>query len=451
MASKRIAPYIIAALMALPTGASVAAKSESEGQDTIEVNARLGQRVLKYDTAQRVFLRIGIRGIRSERGEYRTPANVALVIDRSGSMGGNKIARARDAASMAINRLSTTDVASVVVFDDKIDALVKATRVDDPDAFHYQIEKIRVGGSTAIYAALQEAARQIRRNKSSRRLNRIILMSDGKANVGPSKPHHFEELGRRLGAEGISVTTIGLGNGYNEDLMSELATTSDGNHAFARTAADLTKIFNQEFDDVLSVTGQDVEIIIRTKAGVVPLRTLGRPGTINGNVVRIRLNQVYGTAEYSLQLELNVPAGLPMGENDLVDIEVAYTPSKGARRRIAKSVMGRFSRSDDEVDASIDSRVMEPILELKARKRSRAAIELRDKGRIKEARKLLRANVVELEQGQKKYNIRSKRLQKLQSNNEAAAASIDDRSRWNASRKQMREDLGNRQGAQRKY
>jgi Ca-activated chloride channel family protein len=94
---------------------------------------------------------------------------------------------------------------------------------------------------------------------------------------------------------------------------------------------------------------------------------------------------------------------------------------------------------------------MEPILELKARKRSRAAIELRDNGRIKEARKLLRANVVELEQGQKKYNIRSKRLQKLQSNNEAAAASIDDRSRWNASRKQMREDLGNRQGAQRKY
>jgi Ca-activated chloride channel homolog len=451
MAPKRIAPYLIAALMTLPTSAIAIAKSETAARDTIEVNARLGQSVLKYGAAQRVFLRIGIRGIRSERAEHRTPANIALVIDRSGSMGGNKIARARDAASMAINRLSATDVASVVVFDDKINTLVKATRVDDPDEFHYQIERIRVGGSTAIYAAVQAAARQIRRNKSSRRLNRIILMSDGKANVGPSKPHHFEELGRRLGSEGISVTTIGLGNSYNEDLMSELASTSDGNHAFARTAADLTKIFNQEFDDVLSVTGQDVEIIIRTKAGVVPLRTLGRPGAINGNVVRIRLNQVYGTAEYSLQLELDVPAGLPIGENDLVDIEVAYTPSKGERRRIAKSVMGRFSRSDDEVRASIDSRVMEPILELQARKRSRAAIELRDKGRIEEARKLLRDNVVELERGQKKYNIRSKRLQKLQSNNKAAASSIADRARWNASRKQMREDLSNRQGAKLKY
>ncbi len=431
-------------------GVDVAA-SQRVKSDTISVNARLGQSVLKYGASQRVFLRISVRGIQNDSSEHRIPANIALVIDRSGSMRGNKIARARDAANMAINRLSATDIASVIVFDDKIDTLVKATRVRDPDKFHVRIDNIRAGGKTAIYAAVKEAAREIRRNKSPRRLNRIILMSDGRANVGPSKLHHFEELGERLGQEGISVSTIGLGNGYNEDLMSELAATSDGNHAFARTASDLTKIFNQEFDELLSVTGQDIEIIIRTQSGVVPLRTLGRAGMIDGNMVRIKLNQVYGTAEYSLQVELDVPSDLPLGETDLVDVEVNYSQSSGERRRIAKTVVGRFSSSEDDVRRSIDPEVMEPILELEARKRSREAIELRDKGQIEEARKLLRDNAVRLDLGQKKYRIKSKRLQKLQSNSEAAAASIADKREWNASRKQMREDLSNRQGAKLKY
>jgi len=440
-----------ALLVSAAAGIPAHAASKPDAADTISVNARLGQSTLKYGKRQRVFLRIAIRGNRGETSEERTPANIALVIDRSGSMKGDKIVRAREAASMAINRLSATDVASVVVFDNRIDTIVRATRVDDPDEFHYQINRVRVGGSTAIYAAVQEAARELRRNKSRRRLNRIILMSDGKANVGPAKPYQFEELGRKLGSEGISVTTIGLGNGYNEDLMSELASTSDGNHAFARTARDLTKIFNQEFDDVLSVTGQDVEIIIRTKSGVRPIRTWGRPGRIDGNVVKLKLNQVYGTAEYSLQLELDVPEGLPLGESELVDIEVAYTATKGERRRIERNVSGRFSRSDEEVNASINPRVMEPILELQARKRSREAIKLRDKGKVDDARKLLEQNVNALKTGQQRYRIQSTRLKKLQQNNEAAAAGIGDRERWSTSRKQIREDLSNRQGTARKY
>lgn len=455
MIDRRSLLFVTAALAGTGFSGSASAKSgdhlNGNGNDTISVTTQLGQRVLRHGVSQRVFLRIGVRGIRRESDEQRTPANISLVIDRSGSMNGQKIQKAREAAKMAVNRLSGRDFASIVAFDDKIRTLARAARVRDPGDFHDRIDDIRVGGSTAIYAAIQEAARQIRRNKSSRRLNRIILISDGKANVGPSKPYHFEELGRRLGRDGISVTTIGLGNGYNEDLMSELARTSDGNHAFARTASDLTRIFNQEFDDVLSVTGQDIEIIIRTKAGVRPLRTLGRPGDIRGNEVRIRLNQVYGTAEYSLQLELDVPAGLPIGESDLVDVEVNYTPSEGDRRRIEKTVAGRFSPSEEEARNSIDPKVMAPILELEARRRSRQAIKLRDEGKIEEARKALRANAAELERGQKRYRLKSKRLQQLQANNAEAAASIRDRAKWNTSRKQMREDQSNRQGASVKY
>lgn len=418
---------------------------------SIDVDTRLSQSLLQAGKRQRIFLQIAIKGRRGETAGERTPANISLVIDRSGSMRGQKMIKAREAAKMAINRLGLGDIASVVVFDHKIDTLVNARKVTDPGAFHGPIDTIAARGNTAIYAAVEEAARQIRRNRSSGRLNRIILISDGIANVGPSQPQHFEDLGQRLGGQGISVSTIGLGKRYNEDLMAMLAASSDGNHAFARTVTDLTKIFNQEFDEVLSVAGQEVEIIIRTKSGVTPLRTLGRKSIINGNEVRIKINQVYGTAEYKLLLELDIEPGASTTPKEIAHVAVRYTPSKGSRRKFETRVTGRFSPSAKDVGASINPKVMEPVLELEARERARRAVSLRDKGDIEAAKKLLKKNAAEIRSGQQKYKIQSKRLERLRTNNARAASSISDRQKWNLSRKQMREDKSNRQGSSVKY
>ena len=113
-------------------------------------------------------------------------------------------------------------------------------------------------------------------------MNRVILLSDGQANVGPKSATELGELGMSLGKEGISVTTIGLGAGYNEDLMANLAGYSDGNHAFVENAEDLVRIFNYEFGDVLSVVAQDLVIRIQLMDGVRPMRLLGRDGEILG-------------------------------------------------------------------------------------------------------------------------------------------------------------------------
>ncbi len=99
---------------------------------------------------------------------------------------------------------------------------------------------------------------EVRKFINRNRVNRVILISDGIANVGPSSPEALGNLGASLGKEGISVTTIGLEAEYNEDLMTKLAMYSDGNHAFAETPQDLARIFDHEFNDILSVIAQDV-------------------------------------------------------------------------------------------------------------------------------------------------------------------------------------------------
>ena len=216
-----------ACLVAIAAVSNVPAHAEKP----INLEARFAQGVMKGGEKQRNYLRVGLNGCERQPTE-RTPVNVAFVIDRSGSMQGARIAQAREAAAAAIRRLDKNDIASVVIFDDKIDILVQAQPVEDHAAFIDRIRQVTARGSTAIHGGVIEGAAQVRHNLEARRLNRVVLLSDGQANVGPRRPEEFAKLGRELLQQGISVSTIGVGMQYNEDLMLQLARASDGNHTF---------------------------------------------------------------------------------------------------------------------------------------------------------------------------------------------------------------------------
>ena len=114
--------------------------------------------------------------------------------------------------------------------------------------------------------------------------------SDGHANVGPSSPGELGDLGASMKKENISVSTLGLGLGYNEDLMVQLAGKSGGNHQFIENASELADIFRREFDDVLSVVAQTIDVTVEIPEGIRPVRVLGNSADINGQSVVTRLS-----------------------------------------------------------------------------------------------------------------------------------------------------------------
>jgi Ca-activated chloride channel family protein len=384
---------LVALALALALGGAPAAPP-AHAADLITLDARLAQPVMKDDVAGKNYLRVALGGCRPEPVKGRTPVNVAFVIDRSGSMQGDRIAQAREAAVMAVRRLQAGDVASVVAFDDSVDVLIPAQAVADPGLFEDAIRRIGVRGSTAIHAGVLKGAAEVRRLKDAGRLNRVVLLSDGQANVGPKRPDEFALLGRALLAEGISVSTIGLGLGYNEDLMLALARASDGNHAFARDPSDLIHIFNREFNDVLAACAQTVSIDIELKPGIRPVKALSRDGAITGSSVRFNLNQVYAATEHYVLLEVEVDKDQAVaGERELGTVKVAYTPaSGGVRQTLAAAVRARFTGSDAEVAAGADAKVAEAVVEQVVNERSRRVVELRDAGKFDEAQALLRQN-----------------------------------------------------------
>ena len=383
---------------ALVVGGALVA-STAQADEPIGLEARLAQPVMKGGEGHKNYLRVALQGCKPQPAQNRTPVNVAFVIDRSGSMQGDAIAQAREAAIMAINRLAPTDIASVVIFDHRVDVLVAAQNVTAPSLFTDLIRQVGARGSTAIHAGVLAGAAEVAKFKEARRLNRVVLLSDGQANVGPTRPEEFGALGRALLAQGISVSTVGLGLRYNEDLMLQLARAGDGNHAFAREPTDLIQIFNKEFDDVLSSCAQTVSIDVELKPGVRAVRALSRDGSIDGQQARFTLNQVYAATEHYVLLEVELDKALATdGERELGLVKVAYTlPGSGARQTLDAGIRGRFSNSEEEVKAGIDTKVSEAVVEQVTRERTRRAVMLQDQGKVKEARELLMQNAAEIQ------------------------------------------------------
>jgi Ca-activated chloride channel family protein len=426
---------ITSTLLALPVfiGATVA----TPAAETVKLQAEMGQKaVLAATKKQKVYLRVNLATAQPVEERRRAPINVAIVIDKSGSMRGHRLSRARKAAIMALEHLGKDDIVSVVAYDDQIDVVVPATRLRNRLHMEEMIDSLRAGGRTALYAGVRQGGRELDKFLDINQINRVILLSDGIANVGPSSPRELGKLGRKLAARGISVTTIGLGLGYNEDLMTRLALNSDGNHAFVEHPDDLVDIFNEEFADLLSVVAQQIEINIICNEGFVPRRVLGRDAHIDGNRVSIRLNQLYGDQKKYVVLELDAPTGKNGSIADVARVDVEYLDmATNKTGNASDTVYLEYSSSEGHVQSSINKNVMGDIVRQIATERNEEAVALRDRGKIGAARKVLEANAEYLSKNAQSLD--NKTLEKIAEQNKSDAASLSGK-QWNKTRKSMK-------------
>lgn len=338
---------------------------------------------------------------------------------------------------MALRRLDSRDIVSIVTYDSTVEVVVPATKVSDLEAISRAIRGIRANGSTALFAGVSKGAAEVRKFLDKDRVNRIVLISDGKANVGPSSPEDLASLGTLLAYEGISVTTIGLGLGYNEDLLSALAIKSDGYHYFAEGLADLTQMFDQEFGQALSVVAQGIDIEINCASGVRPIRFLGKEAYIDGNSATISLNNLFSDKERKVILEVELsPEADIESLMEVATVTVDYDNLlTRSRENLKKNLRAGLSHSMSRVNDSTDTQVMIDVIKLLAVEQNMYASDLRDQGRIAEALEVLFQNADFLTSNARLFN--SQDLDDYATQQRIDADNLEEKD-WNQQRKEMR-------------
>jgi Ca-activated chloride channel family protein len=177
----------------------------------------------------------------------RAPLDLSLVIDRSGSMSGEPLEAARESAARIVRGLRTDDRVAIVAFDSSIEVVQPLTHVTDREAIVSRIKTIDARGSTDLFGGWEEGVKQLAPFTRKDRIARVILLSDGQANQGlVNEQEIFGRVTKAAGA-GITTSTVGLGHGFNESLMTGMATAGEGVANFGQTADDLDEAFEEQF------------------------------------------------------------------------------------------------------------------------------------------------------------------------------------------------------------
>lgn len=247
----------------------------------------------------------------------RPPVNLALVLDRSGSMSGDrKMPYAIEAASFAVGQLLPSDHVSVTTFDHEVEVLVPSTLAENKAAILERLKTVTPRGSTALHGGWSAAGEQARIHQVDG-LNRVVLLSDGLANQGVTDPNAIARDVKNLAGRGVGTSTMGLGDDYNEDLLEAMSRAGDGNYYYIRSPEQLSSIFEAELSGLMSTTGQKVSLGIETGPGVSVVDVLNDFDRLP-------------TARYALP---NLVVGMPL----LIVVRLSVAPRASAESELVAS------------------------------------------------------------------------------------------------------------------
>jgi Ca-activated chloride channel homolog len=207
------------------------------------------------------LLRIGIKGYEVTAAE-RLPASLTFVVDVSGSMsGGNRLGTVKDALAMLVEQLRPDDTVSVVVYGTNARVVLPPTSGAEQRQIMEAIYRLHPEGSTNAEAGLNLGYQLANQAFRPGGINRVILASDGVANVGLTNPDDLAQQVKRYAGEGIQLTTIGVGMGnFNDVLMEQLADNGDGHYAYVDTLAEAHRVFVEELTGTLQVIALDAKV-----------------------------------------------------------------------------------------------------------------------------------------------------------------------------------------------
>lgn len=320
----------------------------------------------------------------------RRAVNVAMVLDRSGSMGGDKIRLAREAVKQGLQLLGADDRFALVVYDNEIDLVVESVPASAEAKRNAlaKLSRIDARGSTNLGGGWLRGCEQVASHLDPASVARALLLTDGLANQGITDHDELVSHAAELKARGVATSTFGVGHDFDERLLQRMADAGGGHFYFIQTAQQIPDLLTSELGETLEVVARSAGLALQLPAGVdaAPLTRLDHVKTDGG--VRFDLGDLVSGQEVSAVIMLSFPAG---AEGGVVDVRFSLTDRDGVLAAPPQEVRWTFASHRDN-DAQPRDRVVDrAVAELQAAVAREQALDLNRLGKFDEARRLLEA------------------------------------------------------------
>ncbi|MBC8160727.1 MAG: VWA domain-containing protein [Roseiflexaceae bacterium] len=331
--------------------------------------------------------------------QVRMPVSVAFVLDRSGSMKGEKIDRVRRATSLAVDALDQQDVLSVVIFDHRVEVLVPATHVTNKRAIQESITRIRDAGGTKIAPGVERGLRELMAFGQNG-IRRMILLTDGQT----EQEHECLLRADDAGRAGVPITALGVGKDWNEDLLIDMANRSSGTADYIDQPDKIVEYFQNTVQRAQNTAINNASLTMRLVQGVTPravwqviplISNLGyRP--VSDRDVNVPLGELETGSGRTLLVELLVDPK-PVGQYRIGQAEVSYdVPALGLQAERARTDV-MLSFTDDAAQAAqVTPQVMNIVEKVSAFKLQTRALQDLQSGDVSGATQKLKSAVTRL-------------------------------------------------------
>jgi Ca-activated chloride channel family protein len=349
----------------------------------------------------------------NRRRPERPPVHVALVIDRSGSMSGTKVATAKQAALAVLDGLTERDTAAVVVFDNQIDVVQAEAPVTGLVKAHVAAELagIDARGSTALHEGWLVGCRAIAADSTESPIEtrmtgvrRCFLLTDGQANVGLSQPEGLAQAAAQVHEEAqVSTSTFGIGTDYDEELLGPMAVAGGGQFYHLRTSEEIATTFVGELEQLLGTRARDAHLEVEATPGVVAtlisayVWQAGAPGSEGAGRWNATVGDLLGGEERHVVIAFNFPAAAEARHEHSVRVRLTWQDEDGSHATAWQPCRFRYAESGAEYVAEMrDETVLHYAAQHLSDQAQREAITARKRGDVASARMATRAGASRL-------------------------------------------------------
>jgi Ca-activated chloride channel family protein len=280
----------------------------------------------------------------------RLPLNLALVLDRSGSMSGDPLEYVKESVSFVVDQVASCDLLSIITFDQDVDVICPSQNVANKDGLKKVIKSISSGGSTNLSGGFLRGYREVLKESKPGKVNRILLLTDGEANVGITEPSLLADKAKGMAEKGVSVSTVGVGAGFNEDLLMTLAEAGQGHYYYVSNPDEIPKVFVDELEGLLSVIAQAISVSMEGLSGCHVAGVLGYEPVFTAAGASMELPDMYENEVKILALQIDHPP-FPPGEHGVFRLVLDYAGATGDLDAVTLQVTAKLTAASGPEDA----------------------------------------------------------------------------------------------------